>query len=260
MKYCKNCGNQLSDSAAFCGNCGMATSANPTPVQEATSEIPATQGTPVTGETSAAQGTPVTGETSTAQGTPVTGEGSASQDIPYNTAAYARPVNDRNRKTGIIAFIVIIVLAFLLLYMLVFRNFFGGSYKTPVKNLISAIEDQDIKKLYKALPDYQVKELKDEIDDYYDGDIEEFWSSSMLEDISIDYKIEDKEKLSKDELSDMEDEIKDYYDEKVNVSAGYELDVEFTMEIFGMEETDSTNITVVKMDGKWVIYDTGSIF
>lgn len=264
MKYCKNCGNQLSDSAAFCGNCG--TVADTTPGTSATQESTTTQEPTTTQEitstpeASTNQESNSTQDTTTAQESPVMQQIPGTQGVPFNSGAFAQPANDKNRKIGIIAFIAIVILAFILLYMLIFRNLFGGSYKTPVKNIISAIENQDIKKLYKALPDYQVKELKEQLADYYDGDIDEFWSSSMMEDVSIDYEISDKEKLTKDELSNIRSDIKDYYDEKVKVSAGYELEVEFTIEMFGMEEESTTYMTVVKMDGKWVVYDSGSIF
>ena len=71
-------------------------------------------------------------------------------------------------------------------------------------------------------------------------------------DVKLD--IVDKEKLEKGEMAViLSDEYKVSASELKDVTAAYILDVEVSAVIDGEEESEETEIPVVKMDGKWVI-------
>lgn len=294
MKFCRNCGNQLADNSQFCPNCGTPVATPvaqpniaPEPVvqpyvapqpiaQPYVAPEPITQ--PYVAPTDPYQQVPVQPQAYHDQTYANPNQAYANQTtIPPNNTdmnnmypngmspAFAVPVKNANSKIGMIAFALIVVLIVFLSYILIFKNILGGTYKTPIKNYVSAIEDQDIKKLYKALPDYQVKEMKAEIADSYDGDASVLWDDLMgLGGLDItytlDYTIDDKEKLDKDELEVIKEDIEYYYDEKVKVTAGYDLEIELIIGVYGIDQSETLSMTVVKMDGKWVIYDTGSLF
>ena len=68
------------------------------------------------------------------------------------------------------------------------------------------------------------------------------------------FDIVDKEKLDKDEMAlILSDEYNMSASELKDVTAAYILDVEMSAVIDGEEESEETEIPVVKMDGKWVI-------
>lgn len=248
-KFCTNCGAQLQDNAAFCTNCGATQQTAQQSTQQTfqqTTQQPAQQ---------------------TTQQTPENAYGAYN----YNNTAYnsngdamAAP-----KKSGKAKFIVlgVIAVAVIAAVVIVIVMLFGGGYKKPLDNYFKSIEDGDAKTFMEAYPECYI----DYIDDMLgvsgmDMDVEEFFQetvdglletfeSDYGENISISYKIEDKEKLSDSELEDISDEFKDNIDANVDVTSGYELDLEVTIEGDDDDDTDSGSLTVAKIDGEWYIVE-----
>lgn len=216
----------------------------------------------------------------------------------------------KNLLIGIGAALIVLILA-----IAVLPNLFGGSYKTPVKNLISMQSQKkadpeerfvnsmggygksELKKMYKILSssdnfdDYK-EDLEDNYEDFLDNMEDEYGKRWKLS-----YKIEDKDKLDKDDLKDAKDmikstgsaladwadgildmdndDLKDTADEmglkkddlkklaqiakdlgkklkKAKVTAGYDLEVNIRIKGSDDEDDNDIDMTVVKVDGKWV--------
>ncbi|MFA5658886.1 MAG: hypothetical protein WC900_06340, partial [Oscillospiraceae bacterium] len=127
----------------------------------------------------------------------------------------------------------------------------------PIDNMIKGIENQDADIFLSAYPEF----LADQMDSYIDDDTMEDMYDSFEDEygknIKISYKVTDKDKLDKDDLTDYEEEIDDYYDEKVDIAEGYEVEVELTIEGDDDNDNDDTDFVVLKIDGDWCVYDGG---
>lgn len=186
-------------------------------------------------------------------------------DIPT-----AEEISNRNKTIGTAGIAAAAVLFFVLIGAL-FN--LGDSYKDPVKNYFTAMEKGSGKKLQKAYGDkivdgldnlleeedvYEDEEDIDDIDDVFDYMAEEYHDTlvdAYGKNIKVKYKITDKEKLDKDELKDIEKSLKEMLDEKCKVKKGYEIEVEATVKGKDGKDTDDQDITVIKLDGDWVMYD-----
>ena len=108
----------------------------------------------------------------------------------------------------------------------------------------TGINEGDIKTFAKAFPDGVeglVSYLPDDLSEIFPG-------------YDMKFDIVDKEKLDKDEMAlILSDEYNMSASELKDVTAAYILDVEMSAVIDGEEESEETEIPVVKMDGKWVI-------
>ncbi|MCM1228062.1 MAG: zinc ribbon domain-containing protein [Clostridium sp.] len=147
----------------------------------------------------------------------------------------------------------------LVVFILILKALFGGSYKDPIDNFCKAMETGKGKYLYKSMPEFMIEdeyddmkksEIIDELDEVGE-DLLDSLEDEYGDDIKVSYKIKSKEKIDKDDLKDMEDDIEDYYDAKVNVQKGYE--VKLRLKIKGDDDDDSEKVTfnVYKIDGKW---------
>ncbi len=186
-------------------------------------------------------------------------------DIPT-----AEEISNRNKTIGTAGIAAAAVLFFVLIGGL-FN--LGDSYKDPVKNYFAAMEKGSGKKLQKAYGDkivdgldnlleeedvYEDEEDIDDIDDVFDYMAEEYHDTlvdAYGKNIKVKYKITDKEKLDKDELKDIEKSLKEMLDEKCKVKKGYEIEVEATVKGKDDKGTDDQEITVIKLDGDWIMYD-----
>lgn len=234
----------------------------------------------------------------------------ASAPAPAGKSALGAKLKEKkNLLIGIAAALVVLILAIAIIPGLF------SSYKTPVKAAVSSmnakkldLEDtfinsmggfgkSELKTIYKILSS------SDNFKDYKEDREERF--EDMLDDTKDDYgknwkvtyKIEDKDKLDKDDLKDAKEEIKDTANslidwaddildmdnsalkdtademglkkddlkklaqtakelgkklKKANVSAGYDLDVNIQIKGSDDDEDYDTDMTVVKVGGKWV--------
>lgn len=134
---------------------------------------------------------------------------------------------------------VVVVLAVVL-----FGVFGTKGYEKPIKYMEKGINEGDIKTFAKAFPngvEGLVSYLPDDLSEIFPG-------------YDMKFDIVDKEKLDKDEMAlILSDEYNMSASELKDVTAAYILDVEMSAVIDGEEESEETEIPVVKMDGKWVI-------
>ena len=173
--------------------------------------------------------------------------------------ALANLTGDKRKLITVIAG----ALAVILLLSLVFG---GRGWKKTANKFMDAFLDMDAKGIVAVMPDkvldraleeegyskndrkVLIAELQEELD----------YSMSYLEmfgDIDMDYKIRGAEDVSRDDLAD----LKEMYSEfDVKVSAAKEVDVEITIEVSEMSQTQSVEIVVIKIGRSWYI-DIGSL-
>ena len=218
MSYCRSCGSELKDEAVFCVKCG----------------------------------TKVDGE--------ITQEISKITNSQLSTGLQ----DDLKRKNthkyvGLTAFVVVAFVAVVIIVKIL-GIFIAPAYERPLNKLETAIEKADFDMLLDAYPKYVTEQIKgiaemyDNKDDYMDemlGSIEDTYGKR----IKVNIDVVKKKKMVKNDLEDAEDYIESVYDEKVNIIAGYTLDIE--MEIKGSDdkETKNSQISVIKIGSKWYVQD-----
>lgn len=160
-----------------------------------------------------------------------------------------------NRKlVGVIA----AALAVVLLFSLVFG---GRGYKKTVKNFMDSVMDMDAKGMVEMLPD-EVLEVALEEEGYTKKDLKRLISElqeeldysmsyvDMFGDYKMDYKILSAEDVSKEDLS----YLKEMYSEiDVKVSGAKEVEVELTIEVMGMSQSETLELVVIKIGRSWYI-------
>ena len=140
---------------------------------------------------------------------------------------------------------------------------FGRGYVKPLKAFVKGIEQEDGEKILSAYSKKTVKEMEDiygvegrKLEKQLEKNSIYMLTGEDLEgkDIKIKYKIEDNEKLDKDDIKDIEKELKEYMDIREDISAARELEVAFTIYGDGDKE-DEVDVTmeVIKVDGKWYL-------
>ncbi len=176
----------------------------------------------------------------------------SSQEMGFDAVALNK--NNNKKRSSILVPAVAIVSVILVVIIVVLNlTILNDSYEKPIENFFEAIEESDGDYFIDALPDYIDADYK-KMDN-----LATIMSSSMQlmagEDFEIDYEILNKTKIDKKELEKLEKSIKKDYDEKVNVSAGYELNVKISVEGDEKGETIKNEMSVYKIDGKWCLTD-----
>lgn len=228
--YCKNCGNYNDDNASFCLTCGAALQ-QPQPQQE---------------------------------------EG-------YQPAEYPQQYDEPKKKLqiskpllfGIIGGVAAVALAIILLTTLL-----GGqhTWKGALNSAFNAVKNFDAEKTVDlAYPGKVLKALKEDdtsksdlkkqiassyksMKNYMDSDYKKAWKS-------MSYKIVEVEDMDEDEIEDINDAYSRRYDTPDNyVKAGKVVTIEVKLKIDGEYETTETEITMIKCEGKWYVYDGFDMF
>lgn len=190
------------------------------------------------------------------------------QSPSADPAEVSRGVSNKNKKIGSIAIIAAAVIV--LIGAGSVAN--AGAYKKPIKNYYAAIEKQDGKKYKKAVGKTLVSVMEDlyegtgngkeHADELFDQLIESQYDNLVDEygkKLKISYKLGDKEKLDKDELKEMKKTFKDTFDKKVKISKGYEIEAEVTYKGKDDKETKDVNLSVIKLDGEWIMVTDDAI-
>lgn len=122
-------------------------------------------------------------------------------------------------------------------YMQVLDNYFNGMVKGNYNKYVKAfpafsgieeqIDEDDMEEMVEALEDEYGAKLK------------------------VSYEVKKEEEIKKDDLENIEKYISYKYDEKVKVSEGYKIKVTATIEGEDDEDTDSNDMYIYKIDGKW---------
>ena len=215
------------------------------------------------------------------------------QQAPYGQPMAAKPA----KKKGVIALVAGIIVAIIVVVVLLIVFVFGGSSKNtsmedPIDKVMKAVNEQKLSYLYESMPSFMAKDVKEDIKDSYENE-KEFWEEEfgigdMYSSMTMSYEIADKEKLDKDEIDELEEEIEYEFDKKVSISSAYvlELDVEATLkfntkalkEEYGddyaelleyyygedwkkvIEESDTLEAVVIKINDEWFLYDPEAFF
>lgn len=139
-------------------------------------------------------------------------------------------------------------------YFLFFRN----TYKTPIKNLVKVMEDQDTDAALALIPERYLKvmegvtgmdsdELADMLEDELISGFDEYTG-----DIKVDYDIGDARDLTDSEIQSLESDYMGYLgdiEDAKEVEFSYEMYVDGELRDSGEDE----QLTVIKLDGKWYL-------
>lgn len=149
-------------------------------------------------------------------------------------------------------------LAVILLFSLVFG---GRGWKKTASKFMDSFMDLDAKGMVEMMPDkllekaleeegYSKRDLKFLIAELQDELDASMSLISMYGDIDMDYKILGAEDMSREDLAD----LKEMYSELgIKVSAAKSVEVEVTIEVMGMSQTENLEIVVIKIGRSWYI-------
>lgn len=240
--YCQNCGNQLREGTKFCPKCGA--------------PVPQLQGKGTTYNHPSGRNGNAGG--STPGGRP------AGAVSPGGNISGGAMTAEKKRKVPVFAIGAIVILAIVVLFIL--NTLFGGSYKTPIKNLVEGVEKQDGKQIMKAFPD-EVLDLIEEETGYDRDEMAEELEDSFSNlagidltdvDYEIDYEIEDAFDLSEREVREIEDDLAER-DLVLEIEAGKEVEVTLTGRVKDGESNteakseETLTIEVIKVGGNWYV-------
>ena len=147
---------------------------------------------------------------------------------------------------------IVAVISVILVVVIVVANLtiFNNEYKKPIKNIFRLIETGDSDYIDEIFPEYMIDVDDDELEEMA-SQINSAAEAFFGEDFEISYDIIDKDDIDDDELEELEESIEKKYDENVNVSKGYTVEIEVTLEAGSKENTETTKLKVYKIDGDW---------
>lgn len=287
MKYCINCGSQLSDQDKFCTKCGapQGVQQNVVAVEQEVQQNPATTGEQEVQQNPAAvaqkmqqnvaaaeqetQQQNVAGVEQEVQQNPATTGG---QEIQQQQQSYAQPdqsyiyqqpaTTAKFPAKAAILLVGIVVVALGVIY-LVFQLVTGGSgsVEKAVKEYYEAICDKDGDTLLDATcTDSMIKALE-ETSGYEKDDI----ADAMEEAVSYSYedygkvkdiKVEEQDKMTKAELREGLEGIKEETGVDVNISEMRQVEVTYKYyDTYYKEWNEDTEyLTVYKSGSKWYVF------
>lgn len=265
MKYCINCGSQLSDQDKFCTKCGA-----PQGVQQnaAAVEQEVQQDAATAGVQEAQQQNVAVGEQEVQQDVATAGVQEAQQQQqsyaqPDQSYIYQQPAtNAKFPAKAAILLVGIVVVALGVIY-LVFQLVTGGSgsVEKAVKEYYEAICDKDGDTLLDATcTDSMIKALE-ETSGYEKDDIADAMEEAVgysYEDYGKvkDIKIEEQDKMTKAELREGLEGIKEETGVDVNISEMRQVEVTYKYyDTYDKEwNEDSEYLTVYKSGSKWYVF------
>lgn len=146
-----------------------------------------------------------------------------------------------------------LVIIFIMIAMVLTLAGCGGSnkenkdYEKPVHNYFEGMEKGDLNTYEKAFPSFVETYMDEEKLD----DLVTMYKDEYGEDFDISYNITNKKELNNDDFEDAKSYIKEEYDQDVNISGGYELEVEATMKGSKDSDTIKTTMYVFKINDVW---------
>lgn len=218
-KFCEECGSPLEDNASFCENCGTAVPQEP----------------------------------------------EAAPAGNFFTNFLNRLKSDK--KFAIITGGIAVALVLVIVLICVFAGG-GKGYTKAIDNYIAVMVKGDVDKVEKLVPpeywEYAEDEMDMDLDDFideYEDNIDDMMDS--LEDqygkgIKATYEVLEEKELSEKKLEGIAEALEDTYDlDAKKVTAGYELEVEMTIEGDEDDDSNETELTVIKYDGNWYLVNWG---
>lgn len=248
-KFCKNCGECLTDDAAFCGKCG-------TRVEEQKEQSASQHAEPSSCEACNAE---QCDQQPAAQGNGFAGK----------VNAFIGKLKNKDKKAigitgGILAALILIVVLVICLS--------GGGPEKALDNYLDVFFYGKVGKIEKLAP----KEYWDYVEEANDMDLEDVEDTAKElykerirsledeygDDIKISYKVTETDDVKKSLLDTMKDNMKERYDiPKKNITDAVEMEVELTIKGDDDEETlDENTYYAVKVDGDWYICSSNGSF
>ena len=282
-KFCSNCGKALEDAARFCDGCGAAQAAQETAApQQPTYQPPAFQQSPYyqpphqanyqpsqqpVYQAPVQQPTqqpvyqaPVQQPTQQPVQQPATGEDKKGFDFAKfwgDVKSVAKGTINRCKKDkpfmykclGIVGGALVLIILLILLL--------GGGHggKTAPLDYALDIAKGDFEQLEYMYPpeywDYMEKERGITLEDTIEELSENAGFLSSV-DYDISYEVLEEKELSSKDLKGIAKELSQTYNmNQDKFTAAWELEVETTISFGGMEQTDTSPITVIEYDGNW---------
>ena len=268
--FCKNCGYNNADGVRFCAKCGSTLEAAPVAPTAPAYNAPA--GGAYNAPADNAYGAPA----DNAYGAPAGNPYGAPAGNPYGAPAgnpYGAPAGGAYRGApaggadvkkilpiaaiGVVAAVVVILL---------FSWIFGRSAKATARKAAEYAINGNFYKITKLYHKEVIKENDWDDKGFRDDceDLEEEWDE-YIEDwedeegkIKFSYKIKDVDDITGDDLDDIQDYYDDEYDLKVKKAKKFEVEINVKYD----DEEDETDeeIVVVKIGGKWYLYEGVDIF
>lgn len=172
--------------------------------------------------------------------------------------------NERNKKVGIIAAVVVVALVAVLAIAL----FGGRSYKSTVKKYLNASFKADAETIVELIPEEMIDYMLDEYgydEDEFDEMVEELEEELqdvmdyLGDDVKFSYEIKSAKDVSDDDLSELQEE---YEEVDVEVSAAKTVKVKLKIESDDFDESTTMEISVIKVGRSWYldVYNMGGIF
>lgn len=245
-KFCGQCGAQLNDNATFCTQCG-ATIAPQQPAQQTASPMANLQQT--------------------------------AKNIDMNAIKDAVSVeniknlkNKPNKLTiAVLAVLLVLVILVVVILCLIFG---GGSWKTPINNVMDVLNDGDGKAYEELMPPYY-KDMADALDGIIEISDEDFdeeaekqrdrLTKKYGDDAEISYEVVKKTEVDSDDIdsyndmSDLASVLSVKKAKKYKLTKAYKVKIKYTIEGEDADKTDKTTVIVGKMDGTWVLLDEGDL-
>lgn len=246
-KVCFNCGEIIEDDSSFCTKCGTrqdATAAAPENKPNAFAEAVDNM-KPAVNE-ALEKGKAMAGEIA---------EKVKSVKVDDLVAkAKAEPVKYLVPALAAVAVVLVVLIVLLA----------GKPYTGALNTMMDVVGKGKVEKIEKMAP----AEYWDYFEDMYDTDVEDMidemsdaWEEAIedMEDeygdnIKVKYKVVKEKKLSDRKLSKLADALDDQYDiDGDTVKAAYDLEVEMTIKGSEDDDTNETDLSVVKIGGKWYL-------
>lgn len=131
------------------------------------------------------------------------------------------------------------------------------AYEEPVKNLIEGLAEANSEKFLNAFPPFisNNEYMKNTFTNEYLQGVLEKAQEDYGANITMSFKVTNKEEISEENIKNKEEDIKSYYNEEVTITKGYKLNTEITTKGNNEEDTDIGEFEVYEIEGKWYIID-----
>ncbi len=223
--FCPNCGTQLPNEAAFCANCG--TRLNPQP-----------EAAPYVAPEAQPQATPYMEPEAPNQGY-----------IPYPPVEGGEPFAEAPKKNktplliGIVAAAVAVVV---LLVVLLGGGGGNGSPEAVAEKFFSSVLSGDIEAAEECVHPDMWQDIG--------GDFEEVGGMMAMFGDSVKFTVNGSEKVTDDERDDVQ-EMLDQYGIDDKLGDVYAVEISMTVNLFGMEQTETDDILVAEIDGDYYVVE-----
>ncbi len=130
-----------------------------------------------------------------------------------------------------------------------------NTYEDPIKNVVEGVGKANISKFMSAYPSFIAENINQIIDeDYLQSQLEDY-EDIYGNNIEMSYSITNKEEISEEDLKEEEEELKDTYDEDVDITKGYNLEVELKIKGDEDEDTEEDSFEVYEINGTWYLLE-----